>query len=97
MIAIPNSVIMPDCCLALLAKFGGTLKLEDLIEFLEPWHGVNKYTNKIFRCLETNCFLVDPNAKLQLLSKADCKTVVQTLWISKKLKNMDNLLVAENA
>lgn len=76
-----KSLIMPDCCLVSLAKSGGTLKLEDLLEFLEPWHGINKHANKIFQCLEMNRPPLDTDAKLLLQPpyKAKWKNAIQTL------------------
>lgn len=74
--AMPESLIMPDCCLASLATSGRTLKLEDLAEFLEPWHGVDKHANEIFHCLEMNCPSVDSDTVLQLPSKANRKTAL---------------------
>lgn len=39
---------MLDYYLISQTKFGEILKLEDLVEFLEFWHNINKYVNKIF-------------------------------------------------
>ena len=67
---------MPDICLVALAKSGGLLATHtQLIKFLEPWHGISKYADKIFLYLETNRLLSEPEAKLsfQLLSKAQKK------------------------
>lgn len=66
---------MPNCFLASLAKAKRILKLKDLVEFLEPWHGVNKYANEIFQYLKMNCpssntNIADAKPLLQLLSKA---------------------------
>ncbi len=95
---MPKSLIMSDCCLASLAKSGGIFKFEDLLEFLDPWHSIDKHANKIFKCLEMNRPPLDIDAKplLQSPSKAERKNVLQTLQTSKKLKNMDNLVIAEN-
>ncbi len=46
--SMPESLIIPDCYLASLVKSGEILKLKDLPEFLEPWHGVDKHAKKIF-------------------------------------------------
>lgn len=40
--AMPESLILRDCCLVALAKSEGLLNLTELINFLKPWHGVFK-------------------------------------------------------
>lgn len=50
---MPKSLIMPDCCLASLAKSRGLLQdLSQLVNFFEPWHDVFKYAEAIFQCLQ---------------------------------------------
>lgn len=67
---------MSNCYRALLAKSGDRLKFENLTHFLEPWHRFDKYANKIFYFLKTNCFPLDLDVKFQLLSKANYKTIL---------------------
>lgn len=91
---------MPDNCLVALAKSGRLLAtLTQLIKFLEPWHGVSKYADKIFLCLEINCLPLELKTELpfHLLSKAQKKANLQAFCAFKKLKNMDNSIVAQNA
>ena len=88
---------MPDNCLVALAKSGGLLAtLTQLIKFLKPWHGVFKYVNKIFLCLKINRFSLESETKLpfQLPSKAQKKANFQAFCTSKKLENMDDLIIA---
>lgn len=94
-----EGLIMPDNCLVALAKSGGLLAtFTQLIKFLEPWHGVSKYADEIFLYLETNRLLLEPKTELpcQLPSKAQRKANLQTLHTSKKLKNMDDSIVAQD-
>lgn len=78
---MPESLIIFHYCLASLAKAEGTLKLKDLAEFLEPWHGVDKHANEIFQCLEMNQppLDTDPKPLLQPPSKAERKNALQIL------------------
>lgn len=97
---MPEGLTMPDNCLVALAKSGGLLAtLTQLIKFLEPWHGVSKYADEIFLCLETNCPPLEPKIELpfQLPSKAQRKANLQALCASKKLKNMDDPIIAQDA
>lgn len=97
---MPEGLIMPDDCLVALAKSGGLLAtLIQLIKFLEPWHGVSKYADEIFLCLETNRLPLEleTESPFQLPSKAQKKANLQVLRASKKLKNMDDPIVAQDA
>ena len=89
---------MPDCCLASLAKVRETLKLKDLVEFFEPWHAVDKHANDIFQCLEINRPPLDTDIEplFQLPSLAERKNALQTIQTSKKLKDMDDLVIAKD-
>lgn len=61
---MPESLIMPDCCLASLAKSGGLLQdLSQLVDFLEPWHGISKYAETILQCLQKNSIPLNPEAE----------------------------------
>lgn len=74
---MPESLVMPDCCLVTLVKSEGLLNITELIEFLEPWHGVSKHAQKIFHCLEKNS--PPPNLEApvpNLLSKAERKAAL---------------------
>lgn len=56
---------MPNNCLVALAKSSGLLAtFTQLIEFLELWHGVFKYANKIFLYLKINRLLLELEIKL---------------------------------
>ena len=95
---MPESLIMPDCCLVALAKSERLLNLTELIEFLEPWHGVSKHAQEIFQCLEKNRPPPIPEAPVpNLPSKAERKATLQALRASKRLKNMDNPLITKEA
>ena len=96
--AMPESLVLPDCCLVALAKSEGLLNLTELIKFLEPWHGVSKHAQEIFHCLEKNRPPLDSNAEppeANLLSKAKQKLAVQSLRASKKKTTEDPLAAKE--
>lgn len=62
---MPKGLIMPNDCLIALAKSDGLLAtLSQLIKFLEPWHGVSKYVDKMFLCLQTNRSPLEPETEL---------------------------------
>lgn len=94
---MPDSLIILEYYLASITKCGGTLKLKDLVEFFKLWHEVDKHANKIFHYLEINWFSQDSDTLFQPPSKANCKTVLQLLWLSKKPHNIDILLIIEDA
>lgn len=94
---MPKGYVMPDCCLLTLAKLRELFNLDILIEFPEPWHGVDKYTKEILICLQKNSPLFDNNPHFDLLFKAEQKATLQTFRNSKKQKNMDDPLIAEKA
>ena len=60
-----------------MAKSEGSLNLDKLIEFLEPWHGVAKYTKNILVCLQKNSLPSDANSDpLDLPSQAEQKATL---------------------
>lgn len=96
---MPESLVLPDCCLVALATSERLSNLTKLIKFLEPWHGVSKYTQEIFYCLEKNHSLLDSSAehpKANFPSKAEQKLVLQAFRASKK-KTTEDPLVAKEA
>ena len=101
--AMPESLVMPDCCLIALAKSRGLLNFTELIKFLEPWHDVSKHAEEILHCLKKNRPSLNSDANpnvdsaTHLPSKAERKATLQALRASKKLKNMDDPLIAEDA
>lgn len=89
---------MSDCYLIALIKSEGLLNITELIEFLEPWHGVSKYVQEIFHCLEKNRSPPNPEVSVSNLpSKIARKAALQALQASKKLKLMDDSLIAKEA
>lgn len=68
-----------------------------MLKFLESWHGVDKYINKIFYYLKMNLSSLSFDIMLQLPFKTEHKSAIQALQNFKRLKNMDNSLVIENA
>lgn len=59
-----ESLIMPDCYLALLAKSGGLLQdLSQLVDFLQPWHSISKYAEAILQCLRKNSISLNLEAE----------------------------------
>lgn len=93
-----ESLVMPNCCLVALVKSEGLLNITELIEFLELWHGVSKHAQETFHCLEKNRPPPNPEAPIpNLPSKAERKAALQALRAFKKLKLMDNPLIAKEA
>ena len=94
-----DSLFMLDACLIALAKLGEIFDLDQLIEFLKPWYGVAKYADDIFLCLQkksASALGLDlPPSEIP--SKAQRKATLKALRNSKKLKYMDDPLVAEEA
>lgn len=79
---MPESLVLPDCCLVALAKSEGLLNLTELIKFLQPWHGVSKHAHEIFHCLEKNRPPLNSIAEPlvpNLPSKAERKVALQAL------------------
>ena len=52
--AMFESLVMPDYCLIPPVKSRRLLNLTELIEFLEPWHGVSKHVKENIQCLKKN-------------------------------------------
>lgn len=97
--AMPENLVLPDCCLVALAKSEKLSNLTELIKFLEPWHSISKHAQKIFHCLEKNCPPLNSNAeppKANLLSKTEQKLALQALRALKK-KTTQDLLAAKEA
>lgn len=95
---MPESLIMPNCCLVALAKSEGLLNLTELIKFLELWHDISKQAQEIFQYLQKNYLPPIPETPIpNLLSKAEQKAALQALQAFKQLKNMDDLLITKEA
>ena len=94
-----DNLLMPDACLAALAKSGESLNSRvQLVNFLKPWYGIANHADDILTCLQKNSPLPpDLDASLDLPSKAERKATLKALRTSKKLKYMDDPKVAEEA
>lgn len=97
--SMSDSLLMPDACLAALAKSGGSLNTRvQLIDFLKPWCGIAKHADDILLCLQKkNPLPPGLDASLDLPSKARRKATLKAFRTSKKLKYMDDPKVAEEA
>ena len=97
--SMSDSLLMPDSCLAALAKSGGSLNSQvQLVEFLKPWYGVAKHANDILLCLQKNSLLTPGlDASLDQTYKAQKKATLKALRTSKKLKYIDDPKVAKKA
>lgn len=74
-----KGLIMPNCCLVVLAKLRGLLATPcQLIKFLKPWQDVSKY-DKIFLYLKLNHPLLGTKTDLLFLSQTKKKINLQTL------------------
>lgn len=63
---------------------------------MELWQGISKYADKIFLYLELNRSLLGAKTDLRLLSQAKKKINFQVLRASKKLKNINKLISAQD-
>ena len=74
------------------------MDLDQLIKFLRPWTGVAKHANSILFCLQNNSLSI-PNldSLLNTPTKAQKKATLKAFQTSKKLKYIDDPLVAKEA
>ena len=99
----PNSLIMSDTCLVALSKNADNLHDEQtLIRFLEPWYGVDQYRFEILDCLRTYPAENPPDnigsaSSLLLVPRSDRKEALKAACASKKIKYIDDPVVAEAA
>lgn len=92
---LPDTLIMDDNCLIALAKNREVLQDKtSLIQFLKPWYGMERYTNKLLTCIQQNSFC---STTPDLPSKSERKAILITARNSKKLKGIDDHLLAEEA
>ncbi|MCJ1470688.1 hypothetical protein MMC07_009335 [Pseudocyphellaria aurata] len=97
---LSHSVVMPDSCIAALAKSGDNLlDTAALISFLVPWNcAAKRYCEEILTCLRRNSSRVhsEPNNRPKSMpSDAERKATLQAARLSKKLKHLDDALVTK--
>ncbi|MCJ1471185.1 hypothetical protein MMC07_009833 [Pseudocyphellaria aurata] len=97
---MPDSILLPDCCLTALAKNGkDLLDTATLLEFLKSWNSVERYCDEILSCLQKNSsrvyFQAESDRSEGMPSDAERKAMMQAARLSKKLKGMDDPLVAK--
>lgn len=93
-----DNLIMPNDCLLALAKSGSFLDQDQLINFLKPWYGTFKYIAKLLIVFQKNRPYLDTQILLfKLITRSKRKSTLIILWTSKKLKNLDDLVLAEEA
>lgn len=92
---LPDNLIMDDTCLTALAKNGELLQdLPTIIEFLKPWYGMARYAEEILVCIQKNSSFMDlPD----LPTKAERKSTLAAARTSKKLKGLDDPVLAEKS
>ena len=89
---------MFDYCLVALVKLRRLLVTPgQLIKLLELWYNISKYANKIFLYLELSYPPLGAKTNLPFPSQGKKKTNFQALQASKKVKNMHNLIIAQDA
>lgn len=97
---MPDNLIIPDSCLLALAKHGSELALaissEKLREFLQPWEGVDEYLEELFTLIKRSSPQISSSTNFGP-SRAERKETLKAARTSKKLKYMDDLVVAEAA
>lgn len=91
-----DNALMLDSCLLALAKDGGRLNdLPTLIRFLKLWSPrIATYSDKILLCLQHNSPPLTEDSVVRP-TKAECKAILKAARTSKKLKFIDNLLIAK--
>ncbi|MCJ1348467.1 hypothetical protein MMC31_006699 [Peltigera leucophlebia] len=107
---MPNNALMSDSCLMALAKDGGQLQdLTSLQQFLQPWsRRIATYSEEILLCFQKNSAPQTLDSKASVASlpsdlsiirptKTERKAILKATRASKKLKYMDDPLVAEEA
>lgn len=89
---MPDSLLMPDACLLALAKHSGLLLNEAQIDqFLQPWYGVNEYSNEILAaCIRQSSSHGDTPP-----TKTERKEALRAARVSKKAKGMDDPIIAK--
>lgn len=98
---MPDNALMSNSCLLALVKDGGLLHdIPTLLKFLKPWsQRIFTYADEILLCLQKYSPL--PNGPLDPTivqpTKAKRKAILKAARTSKKLKYMDDLLVAKQA
>lgn len=93
---MPDNLIMPDDCLLALAKMRGSLNHDQLVDFLKPWYGISKHAAGILLVLQKNRPYLDTETSLfELPPRSERKSALSALRTSKKLKNMDDPIMAE--
>lgn len=84
---------MSDNCLLALAKNAAVLvDSESLIQFLSPWYGMEKHHLGILACLQSTL-----PSNTGAASKLERKAALKAARASKKIKYMDDPVVAEAA
>lgn len=90
---MPHSLIMSDNCLLALAKNADLfVDAESLIQFLVPWYGMKKHHVGILECLQSI-----RSGNNDAGSRLERKAALQSARTSKKIKYMDDPVIAEAA
>ena len=86
---------MDDTYLTALAKNRKLLwDLLTIIEFLKPWYGMTGFAEKILVYIQKNSSFMDLS---DLSTKAKRKSMLAAVHISKKLKGLDDSLLAKDS
>lgn len=95
---MPDNLIMPDDYLLALAKSGSFLDQDQLVNFLKPWYGISKHTAELLIVFQKNRPYLDTQTPpFELLLRSEKKSALIAFRMSKKLKNLDNPILAEEA
>lgn len=86
---------MDDNCLITLAKNGELLQNKSsLVDFLKPWYGMERYVDKLLACIKKNS---EYSTTPDLPSRSERKAILIVSRSSKKLKGLNNPVIAEEA
>lgn len=92
--SISDTLLMPNICLAILAKLQGLLNFTQLVNCLKPQYNIAKYADEIFLYLQKNSFSV-PGILFAIPFQVQIKATLKVIRTLKKLKYMDDLQIAK--
>lgn len=91
---MPDGLIISDTCLAALAKsYDSLVNSDTLLAFLKPWYRVEKHHVEILACLQSTSSSNDNT----LTTRHDRKEALRAARASKKVKYIDDPIIAEKA
>lgn len=91
-----DNIIMINKCLTVFASSEETLNHDQSVNFLCPF-SANRFVKDILICLQKNQSVLNGNFHYKLLSKDQQKGAIQTFWVSKKIKYLNDPTAVKKA